>query len=175
MKKPWHGQFKARPVIVTRGLEIIEKDTILRAAAAKGVKLEVPPTARRTEPKKLSLATVAEKCGIEGEYFRSRREAARFVFLKRQEEDGTVRGLERNPKFVLHCVNPQGLKVAIAEYTGDFRYWERLTPGMAAVDLFQEREGEQLVIEESKGFPTDDWELRRKWVEAEYGFKIRVT
>lgn len=169
-------KFSARPVIVTRDLAIIERESILAAAAARGVGLEIPNKFdKQGNPVKLPLVKVAEKCGIDGEFFRSKKEAARYVELRRAEASGIVRNLKRNPRFILHTVNPQGLKVAISEYTGDYEYDETLDPKMLAVRLFDQAAGDQHVIEEAKGFPTKDWELRRKWVEAEYGIRIRVT
>lgn len=156
-------QFPARQVIVTRELAVIERDTILRACAARGVGLE--RTRRTGSVEKLSLARLAELVGIEGEYFRSRKEASRWIELRRLEAAGMVRELRRSPRFVLHTVSPAGLKVVISEYTGDFEYDE----AEALVPAWRH------VVEECKGFAMPDWLLRKKWVEAEYGITLRVT
>lgn len=184
MKRAWwaktgaerpHPQMVAKPVIVTRELQVIDKATVLAACKARGVATSLPPTARRPAEKKIRLIDLASMVGIDGEYFQSRKEGARYVQLRLAEQGGIVRELKRQPRFVLHVVNPKGLKVAITDYHADFDYFENLEPGHAAVRLFGEPAGEQHVVEECKGYPTKDWELRRKWVEAEYGIKIRVT
>jgi Protein of unknown function (DUF1064) len=167
-------KFAARPVIVTRELQIIEKETIVGAATSRGIGLEYPPT-RTGKVHRVPLAKLAEQIGIEGQYFRSKREAGRYIQLLGLEKSGIVKGLRRSPQFKLHCVNPEGLKVHITEYTADFEYDEELTADMRAVSLFSEAAGWSHVFEECKGFPTKDWELRKKWVEAEYGIQIRVT
>jgi hypothetical protein len=170
------GGTTAKAVIVTRDLQLIEKDTILTACKARGVGLEVPGKFdKKGNPVKVPLRDLAEKVGIEGEYFRSKKEASRFVQLKQAETSGIVKNLSRNPRWRLHAVNPRGLKVAISEYTADFAYDEEITAAMRAHALFGQEVGWHHVIEECKGFPTPDWELRRKWVEAEYGITIRVT
>jgi hypothetical protein len=169
-------KFKARPVIVTAGLEIIERETVLAAAAARKIATVLPPTERRRAPKPLRLIDIASLVGIAGpQYFPSKKEGARYVELRRAESGGIVRNLQRKPHFVLHTTNPAGLKVAISEYTGDFEYDETLDEKMLMVTLFQQPVGTRHIVEECKGFPTPDWELRKKWVEAEYGIQIRVT
>jgi hypothetical protein len=168
-------KFSAKPVIVTPDLQIIERPTIIAACEARGIALTVPPTEKRREEKKLSLSRLAELVGVEGLFFRSKREGSRYVQLKLAEKGGVVRNLKLQPRFKLHVVNPAGLKVHITEYTADFEYDERLEGDMRAVALFDEPAGELHVVEESKGFATKDWELRRKWVETEYGITIRVT
>jgi hypothetical protein len=170
------GKFSARPVIVTAGLELIERDTILAAAAARKIATVLPPTTKRKAPKPIRLIDLASLVGIDGgQYFRSKKEAARYIELRRAQDAGMVSNLERNPRFLLHVVNPQGLKVAISEYTGDFSYDEHVDAKMLMATMFEQPVGTRRVIEESKGFPTDDWLLRKKWVEAEYGIQIRVT
>jgi hypothetical protein len=156
-------RFPARQVIVTPDNMVIERDTILRMCTARGVGLE--RTRRTGTVEKLTLARLAELVGIEGEHFRSRKEASRWIELRQLQAGGVVRALRRNPRFLLHTVSPEGLKVAISEYTGDFAYDE-------AAPLVEQW---TLIIEECKGFPMPDWLLRKKWVEAEYGITLRVT
>lgn len=179
--KGWRGpaagasKFSAKPVIVTKpGLEIIERDTILTAAKARGIETVHPPTLRRKAPKPIRLIDIAALVGIDGEYFRSKKEAARYVVLRRREQGGGIQNLARDPRFILHTVNPQGLKVAITEYTGDFSYDEPVAAIGRRLTLLDTGEMHH-VIEECKGMPTKDWELRKKWVEAEYGIRILVT
>jgi hypothetical protein len=73
--------------------------------------------------------------------FDSKREARRYGDLKLLERAGQIRNLELQPVFPL-IVN--GVKVC--EYRGDFIYFE----------------GERRVIEDSKGFRTPVYKLKRK-------------
>jgi hypothetical protein len=83
--------------------------------------------------------------------FASKREAHRYSELKLAERSGDISGLELQPKFPL-IVN--GIKVAT--YIADFRYIE----------------GGEVVIEDSKGFRTAIYRLKKKIVEAQYGIEI---
>jgi hypothetical protein len=61
-------------------------------------------------------------------------------------------------QFVLHGVNVK---------TGK---WERLCVYRA--DFTYEADG-KLVVEDAKGFRTEMYKLKKKWVKAEYGIDIR--
>ena len=93
----------------------------------------------------------AIKTEVDGFIFASKREAKRYSELKLAERNGDISNLELQPKFPL-IVN--GKKVAT--YIADFRYTER---------------GE-VVIEDSKGFRTAIYRLKKKMVEAQYGVEI---
>jgi hypothetical protein len=168
-------KFNAKPYLVTPDLQLIAKETVQQIAVQRGISLETGKVDKRQRPIPVSLVRLGELVGIDGAFFGSKREASRWVELKLAERGGKVRNLKRAPRYPLHVVNPQGLKVRVSEYTGDFEYDELLEADDQAVRLFNEPVGWQHVIEESKGFPTKDWELRKKWVETEHGIVIRVT
>lgn len=170
-----HPQGVAKPVIVQADLQMVEKAAIVAACEARGIGLVVPGKCdSKGRQIKVSLVKLAEQVGVEGRFFRSKREGARYIELRLIEKGGKIRKLDPQPRFKLHVVNPAGLKVHITEYTADFAYdeWVEADAG----GLFESEARWAHVVEESKGgFPTKDWELRRKWVEAEYGITIRVT
>jgi hypothetical protein len=98
----------------------------------------------------------AVKTEIDGFTFASKHEAARYVDLKAQQERRLISGLELQPTYPLTVVNPQGVTVRVASYVGDFRY---------------QRDG-RTILEDAKGWATETYKLKRKWVEALYGIEV---
>ena len=88
--------------------------------------------------------------------FASKREAERFVVLRLEQEAGAISELAIQPVYPLHAVTPQGVKVCVCRYLGDFQYM---------------REG-NLVVEDAKGVRTAVYVLKKKMVEAEYGIEV---
>lgn len=67
----------------------------------------------------------AKKVTIDGHMFDSQREGARYVTLKRLQEQGVISGLELQPVFVLApgvLVPGEKRKRPALRYFGDFRY-----------------------------------------------------
>lgn len=110
----------------------------------------------------------ANRTKVDGRWFDSAREAARYVDLKAMEAAGEIRDLELQPKFPLVIKGrnvlirsrgyPNGRK---ATYKADFAYTVVAT-------------GEE-VVEDSKGYDTPIARLRRAVVEAIYGIRIKLT
>jgi hypothetical protein len=96
---------------------------------------------------------------IDGIRFASKKEAARYGQLKMLEKAGEIYGLELQPRFPLYvCKRQNGELHKVCDYVADFRY----------------RQGPRgiLVIEDVKGMRTPTYRLKRKMVEAQYGFEI---
>jgi hypothetical protein len=96
---------------------------------------------------------------IDGIRFASKKEAARYGQLKMLEKAGEIRELELQPRFPLYvCRYRNGELHKVCDYVADFRY----------------RQGPRgiLVIEDVKGMRTPTYRLKRKMVEAQYGFEI---
>ncbi len=89
----------------------------------------------------------AVKTAVDNLLFDSKREAKRYGELKLLERAGQIRNLELQPVFPL-IVN--GTKVC--EYRADFVYFE----------------GERRIIEDSKGFRTPAYKLKRRLLLAVY-------
>lgn len=89
-------------------------------------------------------------------HFASKREAARFVALRLEQEAGTITDLVLQPQFALHVVTPHGVKVCIARYIADFEYVR----------------GGHRCIEDAKGVKTAIYTRSKKHVEAEYGVTV---
>lgn len=99
----------------------------------------------------------AKKTVIDGVTFASKKEARRYGVLKKLEMAGEIEGLSLQPQYDLHTKN--GVKVCA--YRPDFVYLDKKT-GL-------------LVIEDCKGFLTDIYRLKRKWMLLEYGIEILET
>ena len=89
---------------------------------------------------------------MDGVVFHSQREARRYSELKMLERSKIIRDLELQPKFLI-TIN--GYK--ICTYIADFRYRDQ---------------ADRVVVEDSKGFATPVYKLKRKLVEAVHGVRI---
>lgn len=93
--------------------------------------------------------------------FPSKREAKRYVYLKQLEQAGEIRNLECQRPFPLVTQTPDGHAAVVSTYRADFVY-ERI-----AGDQWES------IVEDSKGFPTDIYKLKKKWVKLQYGVEIQ--
>ena len=88
----------------------------------------------------------AKKVVIHGHCFASQKEATRYLLLKQRERDGEITDLELQPRFDF-VINSAPVKMKngqTARYTADFAY----------------RENGKRVVEEVKGYITQDYRLR---------------
>ena len=90
---------------------------------------------------------------VDGIKFASGREARRYMDLKLLQCAGEISGLELQPVFPLIVDGVQ-----VGKYLADFRYYKA--------------DGE-LVIEDSKGFKTPTYRLKKRIVEAQYGIEVK--
>lgn len=97
---------------------------------------------------------------VDGESFHSKREAARWLFLKTLGLAGRIRNLRRQVKYKLE-VNG----VLICTWKADFVYEE--------LDLKAQQWNE--VVEDVKGYPNDRWPMKKKLMLACHGVQIRET
>lgn len=99
------------------------------------------------------------KITVDGLTFDSRREYQRWCELKLLERAGKIHDLFRQVKFELIPAQYEGKKCAerAVNYYADFVYWE----------------GEKMVVEDAKGFRTDEYIIKRKLMMERHGIKIR--
>lgn len=90
--------------------------------------------------------------------FPSKREAKRWIELYTLARAGQIRDLRRQVTFHLQTRNVHGLMENVTAYRADFVYF----------DVNRNIE----VVEDSKGFPTPEFELKRKWFAVQYGRQI---
>ncbi len=91
----------------------------------------------------------------DGQRFDSQREYARWRELELLEHAGKIAHLRRQVRYPLNAINGE----VVAWYVADFIY---------------EQDG-KLVMEDTKGFKTPLYRLKRKWIKAEYGIEILET
>jgi hypothetical protein len=91
--------------------------------------------------------------------FSSKREAKRYVALAQMLRAGVIRDLRRQVPFELQARRPDGLMQNVVSYRADFVYFD--------VDRGHE------IVEDSKGFPTPEYELKKKWFAVQFGREIQ--
>jgi hypothetical protein len=103
---------------------------------------------------------------VDGRWFASKKEAARFRWLQTLEAAGMIGRLELQPRFPLHIMEIWRSQVpivvtTIGHYTADFQYVD-LTTG-------------EIVIEDvkSSATTTEAYRLRKRLAEAIHGIAIR--
>lgn len=94
----------------------------------------------------------AIRTSVDGIMFASKGEARRYEYLSTQHRLGLIHDLELQPEYPLVVAG-----ITIGKYIGDFRYY---------------RADGEMVVEDFKGMPTPIYRLKRRFVEAFYGFKI---
>lgn len=101
-----------------------------------------------------------QKISIDGRTFDSKKEATRYSELRLLERAGEISGLECQKKFILipSQKDPETRKVIEREcaYIADFVYM---------------RNGE-LIVEDTKGFRTKDYIIKRKLMLSVHGIRI---
>lgn len=101
----------------------------------------------------------AKKTEVDGIVFDSKKEAKRYQELKLFERTGVISDLQRQVKFVL--IPAQRIKGKVVErecsYIADF--------------IYKDKEG-NTVVEDTKGFRTADYIIKRKLMLWVHGIKI---
>lgn len=122
-----------------------------QATSVRGVNMEVLVGKPAEEPKKKRKYRNV-KCDYDGRKFDSIRERDRYIHLRALEVGGIISNLECQVKFKIEW---NGVK--ICTWTADFRYL---------------LDGEQ-VVEDSKGWRTQQYKLRKKLMKAAYNIDIQ--
>ena len=96
---------------------------------------------------------------VNGIEFDSTREARRHQDLMLMQQAGQITGLRRQVPFAIEI---NGVHVCV--WIADFVYWQ------------QDKSGRNVKrVEDCKGWKTDVYKLKKKMVEAYYGFRIIET
>jgi hypothetical protein len=96
----------------------------------------------------------AKRINVDGTVYDSKKEAKRASVLEQQEKYGIIKNLQKQVVFELQpgYTNNQGKKIRPITYKADFVY---------------EREG-QKIVEDTKGFRTDTYKVKKKIFEYKY-------
>lgn len=107
----------------------------------------------------------AKKTEVDGIVFDSKKEAKRYKILREKELAGEIRDLELQKKFVL-------IPAQYADVDGKRKCVERACEYRA--DFCYKNAGDDvLVVEDTKGFKTKDYIIKRKLMLHEYGLRIK--
>ena len=102
----------------------------------------------------------ARKTIIDGIKFDSKKEARRYKELKLLEKAGEIKDLQLQPRFTLQeKFKYQGKTERKIEYIADFQY-EDIRTG-------------QMIVEDTKGYRTDVYKLKRKLFLKRYSEKYK--
>lgn len=101
----------------------------------------------------------AKKTEVNGIMFDSRKEAGRYVELKMLEKAGYITDLRLQQKFVLIPAQKKNGKTVEREcsYIADFVY----------------KENGKTVVEDTKGFRTDTYKIKRKLMLYVHGIEVK--
>lgn len=101
----------------------------------------------------------AERQGISGTFFHSRKEARRWVELRLLAEAGQITDLRRQVRFPLSTTTLDGGNVVVGNYIADFVYVEN----------------RRTIVEDAKGQARreDLYLWKRRHMKAEHGIEIR--
>lgn len=107
---------------------------------------------------------------IDGIEFASRKEADRYRELKILETAGQISGLKCQEKFILI---PAQREPDIVGVRGGIKKGKTIEKECAYIADFVYTEDGQTIVEDTKGFRTKDYIIKRKLMLYFYGIKIR--
>lgn len=103
-----------------------------------------------------------KKIMIDGFCFASKKEAQRYKFLNALERAGEIKNLKMQVPFELQpAFRYQGKQIRAIKYVADFTYYAKGKDGRMI-----------FVVEDTKGYHTKEYELKRKMFLFTQGFPI---
>lgn len=112
----------------------------------------------------------SKKIVIDGITFDSKREAARYQELKLLEKAGQIQNLQRQVKFVLIPAQREPDTIGIR---GGIHKGKTIEKECSYIADFVYQENGQTVVEDTKGFRTTDYIIKRKLMLHVHGIRIR--
>ena len=112
----------------------------------------------------------SKKVEVDGIIFDSKKEAKRFQELSLLEKAGAIQNLQRQVKYVL--IPAQREPDAIGKRGGPIK-GKLLERECTYIADFVYQEDGQTVVEDTKGFRTKDYIIKRKLMLHEHGIKIK--
>lgn len=111
-----------------------------------------------------------KKVEIDGHVFDSRKEARRYQELRLLEKAGAIQDLQTQVKFVLI---PAQYEPDIIGKRGGVKRGKLIERECSYIADFQYIENGKLIVEDTKGFRTKDYIIKRKLMLHEYGIRIK--
>jgi hypothetical protein len=101
-----------------------------------------------------------KKVVIDGIKFDSQKEGNRYLELKLMEDTDYIKDLELQKKFeLIPSYEINGKKIRSVNYICDFYYYDNQT--------------QKYVVEDTKGYRTEVYKLKKKMFEYKYGIEIK--
>lgn len=113
-----------------------------------------------------------KKTEVDGIVFDSKKEAKRYQELLLLEKAGVIRNLQRQIKYVLIPAQREPDTIGKRGGVHKGKLIERECSYIADFQYYDVNKGE-LVVEDTKGFGTKDYTIKRKLMLKEYGVRIR--
>lgn len=115
------------------------------------------------------------KAVVDGITFDSRKEANRFQELRMLERAGKIKALERQVKYVLIPTQrePSSEIYTKGVHKGELKPGKVLEKECSYIADFAYFQGENLVVEDTKGFRTEGYKIKRKLMLERYGIQIK--
>ena len=116
------------------------------------------PAVTRTRSKYRNVPTT-----VAGIRFDSAKEANRYLYLKNLEDIGGIKLLQLQTRWEIYIDGRDGSRRHIANWLSDFDYWTVPTEGRPT----------EHVVEDTKGFRTKEYLLKKKLIESIHGIRIQ--
>lgn len=107
---------------------------------------------------------------VDGIEFASRKEAGRYQELKILEQCGEIQDLQWQVKYILI---PAQREPDVVGVRGGIKKGKVIEKEVAYIADFVYTQGEQTIVEDTKGFRTKEYIIKRKMMLYFYGIKIR--
>ena len=141
-----------------------DRDSWTAYARDRGL-LQAHPAANAGPPPAKPNKYRAQRIHIDGIWFDSKKEAARYAELKLQQAAGQIDQLELQPAFPLHVMEiyrNYGIRITtIGTYRADFRYCDLTTGEIITEDV------------KSPCTKTEAYQLRKRLAETIHGFTVQ--
>lgn len=102
-----------------------------------------------------------KKIQIDNIKFDSKKEAERYIELKLLEKAGKISGVKTQYPFILQekYIRADGKKIREIKYIADFVYYD---------------ENNNLIVEDTKGYETEVFKIKRKLLEYKYNIVLKI-
>lgn len=114
----------------------------------------------------------SQKTIIDGIIFQSKKEGRRYFELRLMEKAGKIADLKRQVKYVLIPAQREADHVGVRGGITKGKLIERECAYIADF-VYKDLEKQELVVEDTKGFRTPEYIIKRKLMLYQYGIRIK--
>lgn len=114
----------------------------------------------------------SQKTIIDGIIFQSKKEGRRYFELRLMEKAGKIADLQRQVKYVLIPAQREPDKIGVRGGITKGKLIERECAYIADF-VYKDLEKGELVVEDTKGFRTPEYIIKRKLMLYQYGIRIK--